>query len=79
MSMSIVTHVREKSNARSSARTLLFNLAIYANDCCGVAWPSDATLHHDNPRHNFRYICGGTHNISAETIANVLHAQLSRG
>jgi hypothetical protein len=23
------------------------NLAIYANDCCGVAWPADATLHHD--------------------------------
>jgi hypothetical protein len=47
MSMSIVTHVREKSNTRSSARTLLLNLAIYANDCCGVAWPADATLRHE--------------------------------
>jgi hypothetical protein len=45
--MSIVTHVREKSNARNSARTLLLNLAIYANDCCGVAWPADATLRHE--------------------------------
>jgi hypothetical protein len=44
MSMSIVHHVREKSQAKGSARTLLLNLAIYANDCCGVAWPSDATL-----------------------------------
>jgi hypothetical protein len=47
MSMTIVTHVREKSNTRGSARTLLLNLAIYANDCCGVAWPSDATLYHE--------------------------------
>jgi hypothetical protein len=47
MSMTIVHHVREKSQAKGSARTLLLNLAIYANDCCGVAWPSDATLAHD--------------------------------
>ena len=47
MSLSIVHHVREKSQSKGSARTLLLNLAIYANDCCGVAWPSDATLHHD--------------------------------
>jgi hypothetical protein len=47
MSMSIVHHVREKSQAKGSARTLLLNLAIYANDCCGVAWPADATLYHD--------------------------------
>lgn len=47
MSMSIVHHVREKSQSKGSARTLLLNLAIYANDCCGVAWPSDATLYHD--------------------------------
>jgi hypothetical protein len=47
MSISIVHHVREKSQSKGSARTLLLNLAIYANDCCGVAWPSDATLHHD--------------------------------
>jgi hypothetical protein len=47
MSMSIVHHVREKSQAKGSARTLLLNLAIYANDCCGVAWPSDTTLFHD--------------------------------
>jgi hypothetical protein len=47
MSMSIVHHVREKSQAKGSARTLLLNLAIYANDCCGVAWPSDMTLFHD--------------------------------
>jgi hypothetical protein len=47
MSLSIVHHVREKSQSKGSARTLLLNLALYANDCCGVAWPSDATLHHD--------------------------------
>jgi hypothetical protein len=47
MSISIVHHVREKSQSKGSARTLLLNLAIYANDCCGVAWPSDATLYHD--------------------------------
>jgi hypothetical protein len=47
MSISIVHHVREKSQSKGSARTLLLNLAIYANDCCGVAWPADATLHHD--------------------------------
>ena len=46
MSMSIVHYVREKSQAKGSARTLLLNLAIYANDCCGVAWPADATLYH---------------------------------
>ena len=47
MSMHIVHHVREKSQSKSSARTLLLDLAIYANDCCGVAWPADATLYHD--------------------------------
>jgi hypothetical protein len=47
MSVPIVHHVREKSQAKGSARTLLLNLAIYANDCCGVAWPADATLYHD--------------------------------
>jgi hypothetical protein len=45
MSLSIVHHVREKSQSKGSARTLLLNLAIYANDCCGVAWPADATLY----------------------------------
>jgi hypothetical protein len=47
MSITIVHHVREKSQAKGSARTLLLNLAIYANDCCGMAWPADATLYHD--------------------------------
>jgi hypothetical protein len=47
MSMNIVHHVREKSQSKGSARTLLLNLAIYANDCCGVAWPADATLRHE--------------------------------
>jgi hypothetical protein len=47
MSMAMVAHVREKSNSRNSSRTLLLNLAIYSNDCCGVAWPADATLRHD--------------------------------
>jgi len=47
MSMLMVAHVREKSQSRSSARTLLLDLAIYANDCCGVAWPADATLRQD--------------------------------
>jgi hypothetical protein len=47
MSITIVHHVREKSQSKSSARTLLLDLAIYANDCCGVAWPADATLYHD--------------------------------
>jgi hypothetical protein len=45
MSMSIVQHVWQKSQTRGSARTLLLTLAIHANDCCGVAWPSDQTLH----------------------------------
>ena len=44
MSMTIVQHVRQKSQSRSSARTLLLDLAIYANECCGVAWPADAIL-----------------------------------
>jgi hypothetical protein len=47
MSMSIVDHVRGKSQSKSSARILLLDLAIYANDCCGVAWPGDTTLYHD--------------------------------
>ena len=47
MSIPIVHHVREKSQSKGSARTLLLNLALYANNCCGVAWPSDATLYHD--------------------------------
>ena len=47
ISTPIVHHVREKSQTKGSARTLLLNLAIYANDCCGVAWPADATLFHD--------------------------------
>jgi hypothetical protein len=47
MSISSVHHVREKSQSKGSARTLLLNLAIYANECCGVAWPADATLYHD--------------------------------
>jgi hypothetical protein len=45
--MTIVEHIREKSTSRNSARTLLLDLAIYANDCCGVAWPADATLRQD--------------------------------
>lgn len=47
MSISIVAHVREKSQAKGSARVLLLDLALYANDCCGVAWPADETLYHD--------------------------------
>jgi hypothetical protein len=47
MSIPIVHHVREKSQSKGSARTLLLNLAIYSNDCCGVAWPADATLRHE--------------------------------
>jgi hypothetical protein len=47
MSMPIVQHVWQKSQTRGSARTLLLTLAIHANDCCGVAWVSDATLHHE--------------------------------
>ena len=47
MSMSIVAHAREKSQSKSSARLLLLDLAIYANDCCGVAWPGDTTLYHE--------------------------------
>jgi hypothetical protein len=47
MSMAIVTYIREKSKSRNSARTLLLDLAIYANDCCGVAWASDTTLADD--------------------------------
>jgi len=47
MSMSIVEHVRGKSNTKGSARLLLLDLALYANDCCGMAWPADATLSHE--------------------------------
>ena len=47
ISTPIVQHVRGKSQTKGRARTLLLNLAIYANDCCGVAWPADATLFHD--------------------------------
>jgi hypothetical protein len=46
MSMAIVHHVLAKSQTRNSARTLLLTLAIHANECCGVAWASDATLRH---------------------------------
>jgi hypothetical protein len=45
--MDIVPHVWQKSQTRGSARTLLLTLAIHANDCCGVAWASDTTLHHE--------------------------------
>jgi len=45
--MTIVAHVRDKSQSKNSGRALLLNLAIYANDCCGVAWTSDATLYHE--------------------------------
>ena len=44
MSMAMVAHVREKSQTRHSARTFLLDLAIYANDCCGVAWAADEVL-----------------------------------
>lgn len=47
MSMPIVAHVRDKSQSKNSGRALLLNLALYANDCCGVACPTDATLAHD--------------------------------
>jgi hypothetical protein len=47
MSMPIVHHVLEKSQTQGSARTLLTVLAIHANDCCGVAWPSEPTLTHE--------------------------------
>jgi hypothetical protein len=44
MSMSMITHIWQKSQSHGSARTLLLTLAIHANDCCGVAWASDLTL-----------------------------------
>jgi hypothetical protein len=44
MSMAIVHQVLAKSQTRNSARTLLLTLALHANECCGVAWASDATL-----------------------------------
>jgi hypothetical protein len=47
MSMPIVHHVLQKSQTRSSARTLLLTLAVHANECCGVAWPSETTLMHE--------------------------------
>jgi hypothetical protein len=43
----IVHHVLSRSQTQGSARTLLFTLAIHANDCCGVAWVSDTTLRHE--------------------------------
>jgi hypothetical protein len=47
MSMPIVAHVRTKSQTKGSALALLYDVAIYANDCCGVAWPTEPTLTHD--------------------------------
>jgi hypothetical protein len=66
MSKPIVDHVREKSNTRNSARTLLLDLALYANDCCGVAWPADATLYHDV-------------NVSRQRIHELKHAVARTG
>jgi hypothetical protein len=47
MSMTSVHHVLQKSQSQGSARTLVLTVAIHANDCCGVAWPSDTTLRHE--------------------------------
>jgi hypothetical protein len=47
MSMASVHHVLQKSQSKGSARTLALTVAIHANDCCGVAWPSDTTLRHE--------------------------------
>jgi hypothetical protein len=44
MSMASVYHVFEKSQAQGSRRVLVLTVAIHANECCGVAWPSDTTL-----------------------------------
>jgi hypothetical protein len=47
MSMPIVAHIRAKSQSKGSARVILLNLAVYANDCCGLAWPSILHEAHD--------------------------------
>ena len=47
MSMPIVNYIRQKSQAPAFAIPLQLNLAIYANDCCGLAWPAIGTLCHD--------------------------------
>jgi hypothetical protein len=44
MSMDKIYHVLEKSQSKGSRRVLLLTVALHANDCCGVAWPSDETL-----------------------------------
>jgi hypothetical protein len=44
MSMDKIYHVLQKSQSKGSARLLLVTVAIHANECCGVAWPSDETL-----------------------------------
>jgi len=47
MSMGILAHVRSKSQTKGSARNILFNLAVHANECCGLAWPSISTEAHE--------------------------------
>jgi hypothetical protein len=47
MSMAILAHVRSKSQTKGSARNILFNLAVHANECCGLAWPAISTEAHE--------------------------------
>ena len=44
MSSAIVRHVFDKTQHHGNAKVLLLALAYYANTCCGLAFPSVATL-----------------------------------
>jgi hypothetical protein len=47
MSIDKIYHVLQKSQSKGSPRVLVLTVALHANDCCGVAWPSDTTLRHE--------------------------------
>jgi len=44
MSLTILPQVLDKSQAKGSTRTLMAVIGYHANECCGLAWPSNATL-----------------------------------
>jgi hypothetical protein len=44
MSFPILQHVFYKTQYHGNAKVLLLALADYANDCCGLAWPSVGSL-----------------------------------
>jgi hypothetical protein len=44
MSFAVLQHVFDKTQHHGNAKVLLLALAHYANDCCGLAFPSVETL-----------------------------------